>query len=88
LKDGRETTIRAGAQAREAVESGKTEYDRRGWGGGLNSAAFGACAIAHLGFVSDPSDQPSVDDSCDSLIAAATILSTARASGFKLSSVG
>jgi hypothetical protein len=88
LKDGRETTIRAGAQAREAVESGMTEYDRRGWGGGLNSAAFGACAIAHLGFVSGPSDQPRVDDSCDSLIAAETIPSTAGASGFKLSSVG
>jgi hypothetical protein len=54
----------------------------------LNSAAFGACAIAHLGFVSDPSDRPSVDDSCDSLIAAETIPPTATTSGFKLSSVG
>jgi hypothetical protein len=69
--------IRAGALAREAVESGKTEYDRRGWGGGMNSAAFGACAIAHLGFVSGPSDEASVDDSCDSLIAAGANPSTA-----------
>ena len=88
-RDGRETTTRAGAQAREAVENGEMEWDdRRRWGGGLRSAAFGVCAIAHRGFGSGLSDDPSVDDSCDSLIAAETIPSTARASGFKLASVG